>query len=492
MLKSKKNAAETAPEPLLKALKETLIYLKEQPHLDASLQQELDELIQSTEELTEGGDSKKLEKKIRQFLFKLEFHDQDSDLGREKILRRLAKSLIDLHLEDEDSPFHEQLIEIRDGLETSALTRELEELRGRALDTVVKANMWHSEAQKAYSAEVTALATRLLTILKVPDLEFGEINEQIDHLLALLQEGGADVYTLRNINRRLDGLLDDYRVVSSHFRKERQELLEVISTLIASMQTLDSGHSLFSGGLDKFVQELREAKKLESINALREKIIEEAQSMQQRARESAQEIQTLHKRIIHAQSRVLILEEEVQKLRNTLAEALKMRDLDTLTGIPNRRAFDLESRNAFETFMRHKTPCCLALVDVDHFKKINDTYGHQTGDKVLQSVARLLRSKLRRIDFLARYGGEEFAIILPNTTLRGAVQVMERVRKTLNATEFLTRGNKIRVTASFGISELHLDSSIESWIENADRALYRAKDTGRNKICLEEERMLAC
>jgi len=189
---------------------------------------------------------------------------------------------------------------------------------------------------------------------------------------------------------------------------------------------------------------------------------------------------------ISAQSRVLVLEEEVQKLRNNLTEALKMRDIDTLTRVPNRRAFDIESRNAFETFMRHKTPCCMVLADIDHFKKINDTYGHQTGDKILQSYARLLKSKLRRIDFLARYGGEEFAIILPNTTLRGAVQVMERVRTSLESTEFVTRRRKIRVTASFGISELHLNSTIESWIEQADKALYRAKEQGRNRVCVAD------
>ncbi len=486
MLKTQRTEPDHTSEPLLKALRELLIYLKEQPHLDAALHSELDSLIQETEKPVEDNNTRKLEKRIRKFLFKLEFHDQDADLGREKILRRLARSLLSLHLEDEDSPFHKQLAKIQDGLEKSVLTRELEELRRDALDTVVKANMWHREAQQTYAAEITELTTRLLSVIKVPDPEFSEINSEIDTLLALLKEGEADVYTLRNLNRRLDGLLDDYVVVTQHYRKERQELLEVISTLLTSLQALDSGNAELSGGLEEFVTELRKAKKLDSIHELRKKIIQEAQSMQQRARESTQEIQTLHKRIIHAQSRVLILEEEVQKLRNNLTEALKMRDIDTLTRVPNRRAFDIESRNAFETFMRHKTPCCLVLADIDHFKKINDTYGHQTGDKILQSYARLLKSKLRRIDFLARYGGEEFAIILPNTTLRGAVQVMERVRTSLESTEFVTRRRKIRVTASFGISELHLDSTIESWIEQADKALYRAKELGRNRICVAD------
>ncbi|RMD98378.1 MAG: GGDEF domain-containing protein, partial [Calditrichaeota bacterium] len=152
------------------------------------------------------------------------------------------------------------------------------------------------------------------------------------------------------------------------------------------------------------------------------------------------------------------------------------------TGLPNRRAFDRQILLAMETFMRYKQPVALAIIDLDHFKRVNDAHGHPVGDAILKEVSSRLRNMLRKIDFLARYGGEEFAGVFPNTTARGAFCVMERIRKSIARAPFEVDALKIPITISIGICEIEPQMEAADWIEQADQALYAAKRNGRNQV----------
>ncbi len=152
---------------------------------------------------------------------------------------------------------------------------------------------------------------------------------------------------------------------------------------------------------------------------------------------------------------------------------------DGLTGIPNHRAFQEFLEQRFAEAQRYHQPLALILVDVDYFKQLNDTFGHQAGDEVLKQVARILKDGVRQADFVARYGGEEFAILLPSIDLQGAVQVAERLRQAIATASWQYRP----ITASFGVATLQLwMTSRQDLIEAADRALYRAKAAGRNCV----------
>ena len=132
----------------------------------------------------------------------------------------------------------------------------------------------------------------------------------------------------------------------------------------------------------------------------------------------------------------------------------------------------------------------LMLVDIDHFKRFNDTWGHQTGDQVLRLVAMTLKSNLKGKDMAARYGGEEFAAILPATDLEGAVIVADNIRKAVQAKELLKRSTNEklgRITASFGVAAYHPGDTPSSLIDRADRCLYAAKHAGRNRVFSEAE-----
>jgi diguanylate cyclase (GGDEF)-like protein len=158
-------------------------------------------------------------------------------------------------------------------------------------------------------------------------------------------------------------------------------------------------------------------------------------------------------------------------------------DRDRLTGLLNRQAFDAQLSAENARFHRYLRPFSLLLVDIDLFKSVNDRYGHQAGDVVLTSVGTVLTSTLREVDLAARYGGEEFAVLLPETELAVAVEIAERVRRKLAATETETLAGRITVTASIGVAACpECARDPDGLIRTADSALYRSKEEGRNRV----------
>jgi len=165
-------------------------------------------------------------------------------------------------------------------------------------------------------------------------------------------------------------------------------------------------------------------------------------------------------------------------------ECLSM--IDQLTNLPNRRSFDERLNMEWKQAIRERTPISLLIADMDNFKFLNDTYGHQQGDIVLRKVAELLpRSFKRPGDFAARWGGEEFVVLLPNTPLDGAVELAEKIRADIEKMSIKAAdGSEIKLTLCVGVNSLipGNGTSIDVFFANADKALYMAKDSGRNKV----------
>ncbi len=156
---------------------------------------------------------------------------------------------------------------------------------------------------------------------------------------------------------------------------------------------------------------------------------------------------------------------------------------DFLTGTLNRQAFLDVVEKEHARIKRTGEPCSIALLDLDHFKEINDRYGHQTGDLVLTHIARQLNDHLRPYDSVGRYGGEEFLICLPTTDTSSAHTILDRLREEIAQQEVAApESRKIRITASIGIAPMRAEHDLSKIIDHADKALYRAKNTGRNKV----------
>lgn len=176
---------------------------------------------------------------------------------------------------------------------------------------------------------------------------------------------------------------------------------------------------------------------------------------------------------------------QVTELRNNLDTVKKEALTDGLTGLLNRKAFDKQIIESIAECKEFGTPLVFMLLDIDYFKKFNDTYGHQVGDQVLRLVARTLTDNVKGRDFAARYGGEEFAIILPDTPISAGLKVAEILRKSVESKEVVNKASNEhlgRITLSIGIAEFAPGEEIPDLVKRADEALYQAKHAGRNRV----------
>jgi len=179
---------------------------------------------------------------------------------------------------------------------------------------------------------------------------------------------------------------------------------------------------------------------------------------------------------IRAGKRILDLQEKLQYSATH----------DALTGIFNRGAILRDLEKQISRCAREKTPLSIGMLDIDYFKKVNDTYGHLAGDEVLKEVCRIIKSCLRNYDIVGRYGGEEILIITPGADQVQAMNIFERIRKTIDEARISHDTSELSVTASIGIATLLKQMSTKEFIQIADDALYLAKEKGRNQICCPE------
>ena len=186
--------------------------------------------------------------------------------------------------------------------------------------------------------------------------------------------------------------------------------------------------------------------------------------------------------------RIKALQEEVERQKSSLEQLnerlLRISQTDGLTGLFNRRHIEEELEHMYQHSARLAEPLSVAMVDLDKFKSVNDTYGHQAGDEVLRQLAEILTKAIREIDRVGRYGGEEFMLLLPGTTAEEAVTFAERVRQAIEGHTFTFDGGSLQRTGSFGVATFPHPrvKNCDALVRAADEALYVAKETGRNKV----------
>lgn len=271
-------------------------------------------------------------------------------------------------------------------------------------------------------------------------------------------------------------------------------LADVHKTLIRSINcSKDYGHQLelLNKKIDGQIDELsKNADSANSVSNLK-KIIENklnviTESIKQRDELERKRAADLDNVLQDMESKLANLEQRTEFYRKKWLEEIARADLDALTNLPNRGAYDKRFNEEFKRWLRHPDPLCIAVIDVDHFKKINDNYGHSVGDKTLQIVAQTLRKSLRETDFLARYGGEEFVCLMINTDAKKMLTPLEKLRKAVSSIPFKVKNDRLNITVSVGVTMLLATDNVHTAFDRADKALYEAKDSGRNRICYKK------
>ncbi|MES1191634.1 MAG: diguanylate cyclase [Steroidobacter sp.] len=247
----------------------------------------------------------------------------------------------------------------------------------------------------------------------------------------------------------------------------------------------DSLNAQLTGEVKAISDSVEAGSDLQQIRSqVRQRLDTIGRHLQEFRQREEQRAEAMHARNEQMQKRVAELEAEAQKLQTQLHAEQQVSLLDGLTKLPNRLAYDKRMEEEMQRSKRFGQAVCVAVWDVDHFKKVNDTYGHRAGDRVLCNVADYLKSHARSTDFIARYGGEEFVMILVGTQIDNAMALLEKIRVSIAKLGFHYRGQPVPITISCGVSELKQNDSAESVFERADKALYQAKKQGRNR-CLK-------
>jgi diguanylate cyclase len=295
-----------------------------------------------------------------------------------------------------------------------------------------------------------------------------------------LQARLGDAASVRGV-RAATELLMQTRTRQHQLRVERDAARDALKGLIQRMLgelgALSEHTGRFHDSVGRYAEVVERADSLESLAGVVREMVEESRAVQSLVSQTQARLQSEHSRAAELEGKVRELEGELRRLSDEVST-------DALTQVANRRglmqAFEVE-RAKLE---RDGGELAVGLLDIDNFKKLNDTLGHAAGDTALKSLAEFVKKSLRPVDVIARYGGEEFVVLLPATPVAEAQQVLTRLQRALSESLFLHEQQQVFVTFSAGVTTYRLGERVEEALERADEALYEAKRTGKNRTCI--------
>lgn len=342
---------------------------------------------------------------------------------------------------------------------------------------------------------IQELLIRLLEQLIVPD-ELQPQAEQMKHRLeqdthpdnwkALLKDVASLINSIRSYLQKEKYEFETFLHQVTDRLKAMDQFLQTETESLQAAETQGNQFDLqIHTNVDEIRQDVDQAADLNNLkqtvstklDTISTHIKDYRDSEKQRLHTSQQQLDSMHNRMQE-------LENETQTLKKVVVEKNKQAMFDALTGIPNRLSYEKKIEEEVARWKRFSTPLSLAVWDIDFFKKVNDTYGHKAGDKVLKTVAQLLNKRIRKTDFLARYGGEEFVMLLPGTKQEETLRLVNNLRSEVENCGFHYHGDAVKITVSCGVSCFNSGDTVNNVFERADKALYKAKHNGRNQCVI--------
>ncbi len=332
----------------------------------------------------------------------------------------------------------------------------------------------------------------LIEFLNFPEaltVDVANIRERLEQPIAL-DEWPRLLKLLSNLIEKAKNQVQEQKNELESFLSELTNHLEVMGLNISGLSSVREKVQLANDVIHKNVNESVEGihhsiNNHDDIDQVRKSVFSQLDGLREHLRTHQQQHKEAHaeseKLVSELTSKLESMESEASLLREQIQEQHIQATIDPLTKTPNRLAFDERILVEFARWKRDRKPLSLVIWDADHFKIINDTYGHLTGDDVLRYIASILQKQLRETDFVARYGGEEFVMLLPGADSKAAKTIADNIRKQVESSNFEVKGKPIPVTLSAGISEFGENDSPDKVFSRADDALYEAKRLGRNR-----------
>ncbi len=327
-------------------------------------------------------------------------------------------------------------------------------------------------------AEIKKVLLKLLHLVfeNIGDLSLDEqwLKGQMDALM----EASSPPLTLRrldDVESRLKDVIFKQKDAKEHALQAQNEMRTMLAAFIDRLSDMAKSTGSFHEKLEENARQIEQAKTLVEIAPVLKEVISATRTMASQSKTSGDELQTMRDRAIQTDAELVKLHQELDRVSTQARH-------DPLTGALNRKGLEEAVEREISSVRRKDTPLCMALLDIDNFKKLNDTLGHASGDGALAHLAKVARECMRPQDTLARYGGEEFVILLPDTPLDKGIEAMTRLQRELTKKFFLAGAEKILITFSAGVAQLAPDETGGDAIKRADKAMYLAKRAGKNRV----------
>lgn len=376
---------------------------------------------------------------------------------------------------------------------TDELSGIVEEERNVSLPPILESRpvnqqVPHNQLTEEHSAQIMRVLNQFFTSLE----NESAIQTKVELMRRKLEQGVSLETLVPLLDSVRDLVMEAYlaanQAFATYLKNVNLELAEIYMLLGGAVKNTQDERAASRKLQDDVMREMNDleatAASATDINQLKDtvksqlgnirQVIDHYQQTDRAQQELAEQLQTLG-------AKIKTMEVEAEKNR-TILETHRQKALhDPLTELPNREAYNERASAEVQRWQRYGRPLTIAIFDIDHFKRINDTYGHQAGDRVIKVIGRSIAKRLREVDFFCRYGGEEFVALMPETDGATALAVLETVRDAIANAAFNYKDQPMSITMSVGLSEFKTNDTLESAFERADQALYGAKSAGRNR-----------
>lgn len=329
--------------------------------------------------------------------------------------------------------------------------------------------------------EHVELRTSLLNLLHLIIQNIGDLSiddhwfkGQIDGLLAAVDQP-LSLRHLDDVERRLRDVIDKQSRAKVRSVEAQEEMRQMLAAFIESLSAINESSTSFQGRIEESARQIEQVTRIEDLAPLLKDVVSASRAMADEAANSREQLKTL-------QDKVLTTEAELVQLHVELDNASALARHDPLTDVLNRKGLDEALEREIAAVRRRATALSICLLDIDNFKKLNDSLGHQAGDEALIHLTKVARACMRPSDTLARYGGEEFVILMPDTQLPQGIEAMTRLQRELTKAFFMSGKDKVLITFSAGVAQLGNEETGGEAIRRADEAMYLAKRTGKNRV----------
>ena len=378
--------------------------------------------------------------------------------------------------------------------ETSVAETSNEETSNEETNTLEIAPEQAQAGFATVSTEVVAIFIELLASIDMP----AEVKELADGLYVNLQNGltwPEFIPALDDFIVIVNAALErDQQAFEQFLKRLDQQLVftqDFLQQVGAQFERIDQSATSLNKNIKQQIDSVQEAfEQTDDIDKLKDRVQGRLDTIVSSLGEfqdfQSQQSSFFVSQYDEMQQRLADLESEAQLAKENIEQQRQKLLRDTLTELPNREAYNQRVEEEFARWHRYQRDLSLVVCDIDFFKKVNDAYGHLVGDKVLKLVGRILKQQIRSTDFVARFGGEEFVLLMPETSVANAIIATQKIGKVIEESPFRFKEERLGITLSFGITQFVANDTLELAFERADKALYQAKEAGRNQSCIEE------